>query len=323
MPASRNSSARGPRDARVTSAARTASCSGSRRSGRSAPSRAEATSTSPGLRIVTFAIQVPSATSSIRSGEASGRMLTMAPIKPFTPSPAISRFELARDSRSACTTAPSSAARMVPASSTMAIASSASGPRRSAPTPPMARCPCGERPRKASRASSAARRTRIPAAASSPRFTCSILACTSDSSVALLSACVDRPAAAFPAVTASKLNPSCRSLEAATFGAAFATGAADPRSAAPAAAALTAALAATRSSPASGGSRCASARNSRSRKRASAASRSYTPISPPVAGRVSGASRSIVISPWPANAASRFAASDSRMRTGSTSSKRA
>ena len=273
--------------------------------------------------MVTFAIQVASATSSMRRGEASGRMLTMAPIRPFTPRPAISRFELASDSRSACTTAPSSAARMVPASSTIAIASSASGPRRSAPTPPMARCPCDERPRNASRASSAARRTRIPAAARSPRFTCSILEWASDSSVALLAAWVDRPAAVFPAVTASKLNPSCRSLAGLAFGAAFATGAAGARSAAPAAAALTAAFAATRSSPASGGRRCASARNSRSRKRASAASRSYTPISPPVAGRASGASRSMVISPWPANAASRFAASDSRMRTGSTSSRRA
>ena len=186
----------------------------------------------------------------------------------------------------------------------------------------MARCPSADRPRNASRASSTAPSTRTPAAARSPRFTCSILECASDSSAALLSDCVDRPAAAFPAVTASKLNPSCRSLAGLAFDAAFTTGATEPRRAAPAAAALTAAFAATRSSPASGGRRCASARNSRSRKRASAASRSYTPISPPVAGSASGASRSIVISPCPANAASRFAASASRMRTGSTSSRR-
>ena len=276
----------------------------------SAPRRAAATSTSPGLRSVTFPIQLPSATSSTRRRGRSAPIASSAPKISLTPSPTRSRPAPATSVSSRWITAGSSAVISPPSSSAIARAIGPDGPRRLTPSPPSARTPCVRSAPKRRAASSGDWTWRTPAAARSPRLIASICALwsadVSRSGAAPVAVSPRWPAARFPSLTALKSKPSCRS-PLVTCGGALTT--ADgrsftPRIAAPAVAAATASAAVSRSSPCSGGRRPISARNSSSRKSASARSRSYSPMVPPSPGSCSGASRSMVINPCPAKAAS-------------------
>ena len=269
------------REASATSALRVATCTGVSPSGRSAPSRDAATSTSPGFRSVTLLIQVPSATSSTRCGASSAPIAISAPKRSLMPSPTSSRPERAISVRSRCTTFGSSATRSAPRSSAIASAIGPRGPRRSTPYPPSERTPLVESVLKRCSPSLTLLRCSAPAAARSPRFSASIcvLSATSASPVdegADAAVGAARPAALFPSLTELKLKPSCSSSPPAVRGAAVtgATRSFVPRSAAPAVAVAIACAAASRSSPSSGGSRPISARNSSSRSSARASSRS-------------------------------------------------